>query len=85
MKSLTKFSTLLYFTTTNPRDRNTLTALLLSLIHQIVSPQEFQCFHIICICDSNFTARKFSGVLHALLAEIFNYEKKMIVKFNYVW
>ena len=67
MKSLTTFSTLFYFTTTNPRDRTTLTTLLLSLIHQIVFPQEFQCFHKICMCHSNFTVRKFSGVLHALL------------------
>ena len=66
MKYLTTFSTLFYFTTTNPRDRTNLITLLLSLIHQIVFPQEFQCFHI-CMCDSNFTVRKFNGVLHALL------------------
>ena len=66
-KSLTTLTTLFYFTTTNPRDRTTLTTLLLSLIHQIVFPQEFQCFHKICMCHSNFTVRKFSGVLHALL------------------
>ena len=69
MKYLTTFSTLFYFTTTNPRDRTTLTMLLLSLIHQRVFPEEFQYFHIICMCDSNFTVRKFSGVLHALLPE----------------
>ena len=73
MKYLTTFSTLFYFTTTNPRDRTSLTALLLSLIHQIVFPQEFQCFHIICMCDSNFAVRKFSGVLHALLPDLFAY------------
>ena len=67
MKSLTTLTTPFYFTTTNPRDRTTLTTLLLSLIHQIVFPQEFQWFHMICMCDSNFTVRKFSGVLHALL------------------
>ena len=55
MKSLTTLTTLFYFTTTNPRDRTTLTTLLLSLIHQIVFHQKFQCFHIICMCDSNFT------------------------------
>ena len=66
IKSLTTLSTLFYFTTSNPRDRTTLTTLLLSLTHLFFS-QEFQCFHIICMCDSNFTVRKFSGVLHALL------------------
>ena len=69
MKSLTTFSTLFYFTTTNPRDRTTLTTLLLSLIHQIVFLQEFKCFHITCMCNSNFTVRNFSGVLHALLPQ----------------
>ena len=69
MKSVTTFSTLFYFTTTNPRDSTTLTTVLLFLIHQRVFPKEFQCFHIICMCDSNFTVRKFSGVLHALLPE----------------
>ena len=67
MKYLNTFSSIFYFTTSNPRDHSALTTLLLSLIHQIVFPQEFQCFHIICMCDSNFTVRKFSGVLHALL------------------
>ena len=66
-KSLTTFSTLFYFTTFNPRDRTTLTTLFLSLINLKVFPQEFQYFHIICMCDSNFTVRKFSGILHALL------------------
>ena len=69
MKSLTTLTALFYFTTTNPWDRTTLTTLLLSLIHQIVFPQEFQCFHKICMCHSNFTVRKFSGVVHFLLAE----------------
>ena len=69
IKSLNTLTTLSYFTTTNPRYRTTLTTLLLSLIHQIVFPQEFQCFHKICMCHSNFTVRKFSGVLHALLPE----------------
>ena len=69
MKSLTTFSTLFYFTTTNPRDRTTLTTLLLSLIHEIVFPQEFQCFHKICMCHSYFTVRKFSGVLHTVLPD----------------
>ena len=44
-----------------------LLSLLLSLIHQIVFPWEIQYFHKICMCHSNFTARRFSGVLHALL------------------
>ena len=74
MKSLTTFSTLFYFTTNNPKYRTTLTTLLLSLIHQIVFPRKFQCFHIFCMCDSNFTVRKFSGVLHALLP------RKLIMK-----
>ena len=67
MKSLTTLTTLFYFTATNARDRTIFTTLLLSLIHQIVFSQEFQCFHKICMCHSNFTVRKFSGVLHALL------------------
>ena len=70
MKPLTKLTTtLFYFTTTNPRDRTTLTTLLLSLIHEIVFPQEFQCFHKICMCHSYFTVRKFSGVLHTVLPD----------------
>ena len=60
-------TTLFYFSTSNPRDRTTVTTLLLSLNHQIVFPQEFQRFHKLCMCHSNFTLRKFSGVLHALL------------------
>ena len=75
------FSALFYFPTTNHRDRTTLTTLLLFLIHQIVFPQEFQCFHIICTCDSNFTVRKFSVVLHALLStfwlKLFQYNYKL--------
>ena len=67
MKYLTTLITLFYFTTTNPRDRTTLTTLLLSLIHQIVVPQEFQCFYKISMCHSNFTVRKSSGTLHDLL------------------
>ena len=67
MKSLTTLTKLFYFTPTNPRDRTTLTTLLLSLIDEIVFPQEFQCFHKIYMCHSNFTVRKFSGILHALL------------------
>ena len=66
--SLTTLTALFYFPT-NPRDRTTLTTLLLSLIHQIVFPQEFHYFHIICMCDKSFTFRKFSGVLHALLPQ----------------
>ena len=31
-------------------------------------PRNFQCFHKICMYHSNFTVRKFSGVLHALLS-----------------
>ena len=27
----------------------------------------FTCFHITCMCNCNFTVRKFTGVLHALL------------------
>ena len=65
MKSLTTLTTLFCFITTNPKDRTILTTLLLSLIHQIT--QEFQCSYKICMCHSNFTVRKFSGVLHALL------------------
>ena len=65
--SLITLTTLFYFTTTNPRDGTTLTTLLLSLIDQIVFPQEFQCLHKICMCHSSFTVGKFSGVLHALL------------------
>ena len=57
MKSVTTITTLFYFTTTNPRDHTTVTTLLLSLIDQIVFPQEFQCFHKICMCHSNFTVR----------------------------
>ena len=67
MKSLTTFSTLFYFTTSNPRDRTTLTTLLLSLSNLMFFSQDFQCFHIICMCDSYFIVRKFSGVLHTLL------------------
>ena len=67
--SLTTLTTLFYFTTTNPRDHTSLTTLLLSLIHQIVFLQEFKCFHITCMCNSNFTVRNFSGVLHALLPQ----------------
>ena len=66
--SLTTLTALFYFPT-NPRDRTTLTTLLLSLIHQIVFPQKFHCFHIICMCDNSFTFRKFSGVLRALLPQ----------------
>ena len=65
MKSLTTLNKLFYFTTSNPRDRTTVTTLLLSI--KYFSSQEFKCFHKICMRDSNFTARKFSGVLHALL------------------
>ena len=71
MKSLTTLTTLFYFTITNPRDRTTLTTLFLSLIDQIVFP-EFQCFYKICMCRSNFTVRKYSGVLHALLPVLLN-------------
>ena len=60
----------IYFTAINPRDRTTLTTLLLSLIHEIVFPQEFQCFHKICMRHSNFTVSKFSTVLHALLPKV---------------
>ena len=77
-KSLNTLTTLFYFTTTNPRYRTTLTTLLLSLIHQIVFPQEFQCFHKICMSHSNFTLRKFSGVLHALLP-------KFVERLHYAW
>ena len=63
MKSLTTLTTLFYFTTTDPKDCTTLSTLFLSLIHEIVFPQEFQCFHKICMRHSNFTVRKFSGVL----------------------
>ena len=68
-KSLTTLTTLFYFTATNPRYLTTLTTLLLSLINQVVFPQEFQCFHKVCMCHSSVTFRKFSGVLHALLPE----------------
>ena len=33
--------------------------------------QEIQCFHKICMCHSNFSTRKFSVVLHALLLQLF--------------
>ena len=66
MKSLTMLTTLFKFTTINPRYRTTVTTLPLS-IKCFSSHQEFQCFHKICMCHSNFTVRKFSGVLHALL------------------
>ena len=69
MKYLNTFSSIFYFTTSNPRDHSALTTLLLSLIHQIVFPQKFHCFHIICMCDNSFTFRKFSGVLRALLPQ----------------
>ena len=72
MKSLTTLTTLFYFTTTKPRDRTILTTLFLFLIHQIVFPQEFQCFHIISMCHSNFALRKFSGVLHAFIKKTYN-------------
>ena len=65
MKFLTMLATLFYFTTINPKDHTTVTALPLSI--KYYSSQEFQCFHKICMCHSNFTVRKFSGVLHALL------------------
>ena len=66
MISLAMLTTMYYFTTINPRDRTTVTTLLLSVKYFFFS-QEFQCFFKICMRDSNFTARKFSGVLHALL------------------
>ena len=67
MISLTTLTTLFYYSTTNPRDHIALTTQLLSLIHQIGFPQEYQSFHKICMCHSNFTVRKFSGALHGLL------------------
>ena len=85
MKPLTTLTTLFYFTTTNPRDRTTLTTLLLSLIHQIVFPQEFQCFHKICMCHSNFTVRKFSGVLHALLPLISEMKWVLVLKHQSIY
>ena len=66
MKSPTTLTTLFKITTINPRYRTTVTTLPLS-IKCFSSHQEFQCFHKICMCHSNFTVRKFSGVLHALL------------------
>ena len=66
MKSLTTLTTLFKFTTVNLKDRATVTTLPLS-IKYFSFHQEFQCFHKICMCHSNFTVRKFSGVLHALL------------------
>ena len=66
MKSLTTLTRLFKFTTINPRARTTITTLTLS-IKYFSSHQEFQCFYKICMCHSNFTVRKFSGVLHALL------------------
>ena len=77
--SLTTLTTLFYFTTIKMKYLTTLTTLLLSIIHQIAFPQEFQCFHIICMCNSNFTVRKFNGVLHALLP--FKFQVNCIMKF----
>ena len=82
MKSLTMLTALFYFTTTNPRDRTIFTTLLLSFIHQIVFPQEFQCFNKICMCHSNFTVRKLFGVLHALLL-IFLFCNALLYIINY--
>ena len=65
VKSWTTLTTLFYFTTINPRYRTTVTALFLSI--KYFSSQEFQCFHKIYMCYSNFIVRKFSGVLRALL------------------
>ena len=67
MNSLTTLTTLFYFTTTNPRDRTTITYAALISYPPNSFPQEFQYFHKICMCHSNLTVRKFSGVLHALL------------------
>ena len=63
--SLTMLTAMCYFTTINPRDETTVTTLQLSV--KYFFSQEFQCFFKICMRDSNFTARKFSGVLNALL------------------
>ena len=66
MKFLTTLTALFKFTTIKPRDCTTVTTLPLS-IKYFSSHLEFQCFHKICMCHSNFTVRKFSGVLQALL------------------
>ena len=63
--SLTMLTTMCYFTTINPRYDTTVTTLQLSV--KYFFSQEFQFFFKICMRDSNFTARKFSGVLNALL------------------
>ena len=78
MKSLTMLTALFYFNTTNPRDRTIITTLLLFLIHQMVDPQEFQCFHEVCMCHSNLTVRKFSGVLNALLSQLSSFSSLAI-------
>ena len=83
--SLTTLTALFYFAT-NPRDRTTLTTLVLSLIHQIVFPLKFHCFHIICMCDNSFTFRKFSGVLRDLLPQKIRcnqiYSRKILWNYN---
>ena len=71
MKYLTTLTTLFYFTTTDPRDRTTPSTLLLALIHEIVFPQEFQCFHKICMWHSKFHCQEVQWSLNALLPPLF--------------
>ena len=65
MIPLTTLTTLFYFPTINPRDRTTVTKLLLSI--KYFSSQEFKFFLKICMRHSKFPVRKSSGALHALL------------------
>ena len=85
MKSLTTLTTLSYlatlnlyytsdFITINPSYHTGHTMLLLPAKY---FPQEFQCFHQVCMCHSDFTVRNFSGVLHALVP-------KKLVSFKFV-
>ena len=53
MKSQTALTTLFYFTTINAIDCTIIA--MLPLYIKYFSSQEFQCFHEICMCYSNFT------------------------------
>ena len=75
MIPLTTLTTLFYFATINPRDRTTVTTLLLSI--KYFSSQEFKCFLKICMRHGKFPVRKSSGALHALLPKWTCYLKHM--------
>ena len=71
MTSLTTFTSLFYFASYPQYDN----------IIKKKFPQEFQCFHKICTCHSNFTVRNFDGVFHALLLRLLvNLGGKLISK-----